>query len=122
MSVSSVRDLLQARWGVPLTTPLHGVVTTAVGVAPGHILRQDAGRVGFLLVNLGGGVLYCIPKFPTLAPPSSAQGIRVEANGGNLSVNWEDDGEMVAVEWQAVATAPTTLLILPVQIDQGRTA
>jgi len=119
MAVRSVRDLLSARWGVPLT-PRHSSPIVTVGVTVVSLLRQDAARVGFMVANLGAFTLFLIPQGAGF-PPDATHGIRLEPNGGALTVNWEEDGEAVAYEWLAAASGnSTSVYFLETLIDQGR--
>ena len=64
--ISSVRDLLTARWGVPLSTSPRGPTKVAVALAPVTVLKQDAARVGFIITNLGNGVIWLLPALAEL--------------------------------------------------------
>lgn len=103
----TVRDLLRARLGVP-TSPQVNRAASSVGTTAATVLRNDPSRVSFVLVNLGAFVVFVVLR----GEPSSTNGLRVEPNGGTLIVGWEDDGEMVAWEWRAVAVGGTSALLV----------
>ena len=74
---------------MPLSTSPRGPTKVAVALAPVTVLKQDAARVGFIITNLGNGVIWLLPALAELGAVSSSNGIRVEANGGNVTLNWE---------------------------------
>ena len=100
MPSRTIRDLLLARLGVP-TTPQTNRSTASVGTTAGQILRNDTGRVAFLIVNLGAFSIFVVPQ--VAGQPSPTLGVLIQANGGALSAKWDDDGEVVAWEWLAIA-------------------
>lgn len=94
----STRGLLQRRIGAALSSSVNRVVSS-VGAAVVTVLKQDPSRVQFLFVNLGANTIFLAP----LGTPSANNGILVAPNGGSVVLNWEEDGEVVGWEWQAVA-------------------
>ncbi len=116
LPIRSVRDLLRNRWGVPLTPRVSRNVL--VPLFPfGSILRQDAARIGFVIVNEGDNVCQLSP----FTDPFTGTGIRLDPSGGALITDWEQDGEQVAWEWFGNSIGnPTSLYIVEVLLDQGR--
>ena len=119
MIVRNVRDLLTNRLGVPtrprLTLP---VITAAPLVATA--LKQDAARVAILFVNVSGFQIFLTPQ-DGFFPPSANFGIKIEPNGGAVSVLWDEDGEVTAWEWRAAGNGGAGLLyIVETIIDEGR--
>ncbi len=100
MPSRTIRDLLTARLGVP-TTPQTNRSTSSVGTTVGQLLRNDPGRVAFLIVNLGGFNIFAVPQ--DAGAPSATKGILIQPNGGALVAKWDDDGEVTAWEWLAIA-------------------
>lgn len=94
----TIRALLEAKFGTRFT-PFANRAASTIGATAGQIFRQDPSRVAFLFVNLSLNNIFLTP----LGAPSSSNGIRVDANGGSLAVNWEEDGEVVAWEWLGIA-------------------
>lgn len=81
------------------------------------VLRNDPSRVSFLFVNLGAFLVFITPR----GEPSATNGIRLEANGGGVSAEWETDGEVVAWAWRAISVGGLTdVFILENLIDAGR--
>ena len=119
MIVHSVRDLLTTRLGVPTRPRVQRPVISPAPVQS-PALKQDAARVAILFVNVGAFQVFLIPQDGTF-PASVNNGIKVEPNGGSLSVLWDEDGEITAWEWTAAANGGTSLLyIVETIIDEGR--
>ena len=119
MIVRNVRDLLTNRLGVP-TRPRTQLVTLAAAPLVATALKQDAARVGILFVNVGTLQIFLAPQ-DGFFPPSANFGIKIEPNGGAVSVLWEEDGEITAWEWRAAANGGNSLLfIVETIIDEGR--
>ena len=78
MPSRTIRDLLLARLGVP-TTPQTNRSTASVGTTAGQILRNDTGRVAFLIVNLGAFSIFAVPQ--VAGQPSPTLGVLIQANG-----------------------------------------
>jgi hypothetical protein len=115
MPPTSVRELLDAKYGVPLTTEENNEVSS-VGVAAVRLVRQNPKRVGFLVVNLSLNNMYIRPA----RAASSSAGVRLDANGGNASVWFEQDGEVTGWEWFVVADgAASPVLVLETIITPG---
>jgi len=121
VAIQSVRDLLVSRWGVPLNSVL---ATPAVVAFPSRsvLFKQDAARVGFIVVNFTGFTLFIAPA-PANIQLGGTGGIRLEANGGTATAQWDEDGEMVAYEWVANAVGGGgPVFTVELRIDQGRGA
>ncbi len=103
----SIRDLLRARLGTP-TSPRVNRAATTVGLTATTVLRQDPSRVSWLFVNLSTATMFLTPA----GVPSATNGIRIEPNGGNLELRWEEDGEVVAWEWRAIADAAASRIFV----------
>jgi len=80
----------------------------AVQVALTSVLKQNPARVAVLLVNDGA--------FQVLAAPQGSgfegAGSRIDPSGGSLFLWWEEDGELPAREWVAVAVGGVSTLDL----------
>ena len=102
----TIRDLLLARLGAP-TTPFTNRAGSSVGTTAALVLRNDPSRIAFLFVNLSLNTIFLTP----VGVPSSTNGIALAASGGSVMVLWEEDGEMTAWEWRAVATAAASTFL-----------
>lgn len=72
-----------------------------VGVAATQIMRSNPQRVGLVVVNLSGNVMYIAPNNQVTA----ASGIYLAPNGGSASMVWDRDFEMCSMPWYAIAGA-----------------
>lgn len=75
--------------------------TVAVGVASTQVLGNDPERVSVVLVNLSANVIFI--GFD--AGVSATRGIRLTANGGQVSYNAREDYTLPIREVHALATA-----------------
>lgn len=74
-----------------------------------NILDRDPERVFTFIVNIGANTVHLRSK----ADPSTSSGIRLDANGGFISFNAENDATMPAKGWKGIATtAASTLYVL----------
>ncbi len=96
----SVRDLITERFGAPVHVAVNRSVAS-VGLTPVSILRNDPDRLGAVVVNLSLNRLYLGP----FVDPSATKGVRLDANGANLGLNWFEDYDVTGWEWFAVADA-----------------
>jgi len=96
----SLRDLIDRRLGV---RTFHGVnrATSSIGTSIATLVRQDANRVAFIVINLSPVNLFIGP----IEAPSSTRGIQVGPNGGNFTAVWDEDFDLVGFEWRALAEA-----------------
>src|SRR5260370_42475517 len=65
------------------------------------ILKQAPTRVAFVLVNPSGSDFLIAP---TRFGNPLVFGLRAQAGGGTIVGVWDEDGEMIAEEWQGVST------------------
>ena len=63
------------------------------------VLPQDPSRIGFIIVNHGGFDIFITPT----GTATVNNGVRVPSGGGSATAIWDEDGEVVAWEWQAIA-------------------
>lgn len=104
----NVRDLIRERWGVNVT-PVFQRGTTLIGGAVATIFKNDPNRIALWLCNSGGQDVFVTPDPAHIAAFGT---IRVSANGGVLTAQYDEDGEVVAYEWQAVTSGTNTNLFL----------
>ncbi len=120
--IANVRDLLDKRLGVPVWTRGNSPSVPNVGTTAAVLIKQDAARIGFIAVNLGSNPCFLVPD-GIGSSPAAGIGLKLEPQGGNVALLWEEDGEMVAWAWQAAVLVGSTLvLVLEILIDQGRQA
>jgi len=112
--MSTARELVLARFGAPVN-PVVNRSTASVGATATRLFINDPDRLGFLVVNLSINDLFIGP-FPDV---SATKGIRLGANGGNVSLVWFEDFEITAWEWFAIGSAAATTL-LAIEYLSGR--
>jgi len=110
----TIRDLLNARFGVPFT-PRFNRETQSVGGGFTLVLRQDPARIAFTIVNVSTSDVGISPA----GQPVSQKSFILAANGGVLTAQWDEDGEIVSQEWRGFAIVPpATLMILETVIEK----
>lgn len=80
------------------TRPVVNPVTDTVGTTATKILLNNPDRFSWLVVNLSADRGY-LGWDPTVG---AAKGVPIEANGGTVSMYWQEDGEVVCYELYAV--------------------
>jgi len=76
-----------------------------------QLLKANPDRVRWTIFNLGTEVAYLSHG----ADPSSTNGYYLDKNGGMLSMNWHDDGELVGYPIYAISAGTPTLYISAVR-------
>ena len=99
------REFTLKRFGFP-TRAVENPVVAAVGVAVLTVLRNNPDRVFWLIVNLSANIVYV----GLAGDVSATKGIRLDANGGWVSMSVEEDGEAVGYEVFAVATGAASAI------------
>jgi hypothetical protein len=108
-------DLLRERFKIK-TRPLVNPLVAAVGLAAIPIAQNNPDRVGFVMINLSANIVYISPLDTVLA----TAGIRLDANGGQVSMVWDEDFELVSQPWYGIATgAGSAVFILEIIGQQG---
>ncbi len=107
MPSTTVRDVIRNLRGVATTPRINRDASQATAVS-GVILKNDPSRVFFLVVNLGGFDVFVAPQ----GLASATRGVRVHAAGGAMTVQFDEDGEVVASEWQAIGNGGTSALYI----------
>ncbi len=113
MPSRTVRDLLVALRGVTYTPRSNPVVVA--GLTDTIVLKNNPARIAWLIVNFGPIDCFLLP----LTAPVSGSGVRLAANGGAVSAEWTEDGELVAYEWHSVCVINTitTLTVIEEVIE-----
>jgi len=100
-------DLLRAKFHVK-TRELINPVVAAVGVAAIPVARNNPDRLAFVMINLSANIVYISPLPGVLA----TAGIRLDPNGGLISMVWDEDFELVSHEWYGIATAAASAIFV----------
>lgn len=108
-------DLLERRFGVKTRGVRDPLGVSPIGVDPVIVLPNNPNRLGFIVMNLSANVVYFDLEQDVSATPGAEVGLRMDANGGFVSMIWDEDFQMTAWAWWAVsAGADTRLVILEV--------
>lgn len=103
----TLAQLIEEKFGVrvrPVVNPLIGTVdATAL-----QMLNNNPNRLAFLLFNLSANVLYILHENTV----STARGIRLDPNGGNVTIVWDEDFHLVGWEWWCVGSGAGTGFLL----------
>ena len=98
----SVYELIEQKLGV--TIDFRFGELTSVGTASAEAARNDPGRVALLMVNLSSNTITVRPVHDA----TTAQGIRLTANGGCFTANWQDDLILPALRWSAISSGSSS--------------
>ncbi len=99
------QEYIQKEYGFPLEVVEHIHVLGAV--VPVEILPNDPNRVAWTIFNVGAGIGYV--AFSSAV--GAAFGMQMAGNGGFISTNAREDGEVPCRSLWAIGAAATTLYI-----------
>lgn len=92
--MGALSDYMRKRWGVrtySVKNPLTGTVIAGIT----QILLNNPDRFMVLIVNLDDEDIYLAQD----SVPTTTNGIRLDANGGNVVLTADEDGELVGYDW-----------------------
>ena len=89
-----------------LTQAVENPAISSIGTTVDTALKNNPDRVFWLIINLSGNVVYVALSRDV----STTKGIRLDPNGGWASMSADEDGEAVAYEVFAVATAAASAI------------
>lgn len=99
----ALAELLMERFKIRTRAVENPKSVTAASTTAQQILGNNPSRLGFVIVNLGAEVCYVGLRNEV----SSSRGIRLDANGGSVSMVWDEDFQMVAWAWWIIAASGT---------------
>ena len=105
--MGALSDLLKDRFKLK-TRSLVNPLVAAVGVAAIPVLLNHPDRVGFVMVNLSANIIYISP----LDTVAATAAIRLDPNGGAVSLVWDEDFELVSHEWYGIATGAASAVFV----------
>ena len=109
-------ELLMERFKVKTRGVKNPGNVTSIGVTPQVFLPNNPNRLAFILLNLSANVIYIGLDNEVNAGVGTEEGIRLDANGGSWSAIWDEDFQMTAWAWWAVATgAASRIFVLEVR-------
>lgn len=103
----SLHGLINQRFGVR-TRHKENDSTTAMTTAEARVLRNDSARLAATIINLGQVDVFVRPN----TGPSATVGIRIGPNGGSMALIWDEDFNMVGLEWFGVTDAGVSTLYI----------
>ena len=94
----TLADLITDKLGVRTTFRINPEASS-IGTSVARVFGNNPNRVAWVFINLSANAIYLAPD----PAPSSSRGIRVGQNGGSLAATWEEDFDIVGLEWNGVA-------------------
>lgn len=111
----SLHQLIQERFGVRTRSP-ENRENVAMTTMEALVLRNDSSRLAAVIINLGQTDVFIRPR----SGVSATVGIRIGANGGTFSLQWDEDFDLTGKEWFGVTLVGTsTLYTLEVLVEPG---
>lgn len=108
-----LHTMLEALYGTR-SRAVENPENTLLGVAALRILPNDPMRVGFIICNLSANGVYIAPTNQVAA----TRGIFVPPNGGSVSVVWDRDFELCAIEWWGIAGGANSQVYVLANVNQ----
>jgi hypothetical protein len=96
-------DLIRDRFGLVVQVN-RDPGTTVVGLTATQLLNQSPNRLALTIINNGTGRIWLFPG----NNPSVTHGIVLAAGGGQVSLVWDDDWDVLGFEWWAIAEVAAT--------------
>ncbi len=103
----SLHNLINQRFGVR-TRSVDNREATAITITSQVIARNDSARLALNIVNQGQQVV----NVRNQDAPTAAIGYSIGPNGGSLTLNLDEDFNMVGHEWQAITPSGTSTLFV----------
>lgn len=107
-------DLLLERFKIKTRAVENPRDIVLLGAAPLMILANNPNRLGAVIVNLSANVVY----IGLTNEVSATNGIRLNANGGQASLIWDEDFQMTAWAWWGMATAAASRIYVLENVEQ----
>lgn len=77
------------------------VTPVAIGVNAVPVVPYNPNRIGLVIVNTGTSIITLSP----LPNPTTGVGLLLITNGSSISLNWHDDGDVVASNFYGIGSA-----------------
>lgn len=97
---------MRDRFGVDVGVNLDPVTAT-VGTSSVNVLKNNPNRLALTVINLGTAKVYLRPQ----APATALSGIVLAAGGGSVNLVWDEDFDLVGMEWSAIADVVATPIL-----------
>lgn len=99
----NLRDVIDSRFGVRTEAAVNREGDT-VGTTQQTILAANPRRLAATIVNLGAAAIYLSPD----STVSASRGVRIAPSGGTFGLVFDEDFDLVAYPWVAIADAAGT--------------
>ena len=102
--MSYVTDYIKKKWGTKTRSIINPLGSISAGVSEQKLLGGNPDRFSYILFNLGSNDLYVSFSHEV----SATNGMLIVANGGNISMNADDDGELVTYPIYGISPSGST--------------
>lgn len=99
-------ELLDKQFGVKTRTVMDSLGVVNIGTSVKKILDNNPNRLAWIICNLSSNTLY----IALTNDPSSSKGILVGANGGIVSMLWNEDFESTGWEIFGLGSSTNTYI------------
>ena len=107
----SLASVLQTLFGVRTRAEINPLVSS-IGTSAVQVLPNDPDRLAYSVVNLSSNIIYVGLD----SSVSSSRGIRLDANGGECSMLFDEDFQTTGYElWAVSAGAASAIYVLAVK-------
>lgn len=114
----SLHKLIDQRFGVR-TRGVQNRANVQQTTTAGRVMRNDSSRLAATIINLGANPVFITPD----GQPSTTRGIRVGPSGGAVTLIWDEDFNLVGLEWFGLTDAGTSdVYVLEVVVEPGEVA
>jgi len=102
--MSPLADLIMDKYGIKSRAVVDPLGVSPIGVNPVLGLHNNPNRLGFIIMNLSANIVYAHLTQDVNAGAGTEVGIRIDPNGGYLSMSWLEDLQMVGWAWWLVSS------------------
>jgi hypothetical protein len=105
VGVKQLSELVYEKFGIRTRAKVNPV-TASLGITAALALKSNPNRLAWLLINLSANVVY----IGFSRDVSSTKGIRLNANGGQASMIWDEDFDITGWEIYGVAAGANSAI------------
>lgn len=107
-------DLLMERFKVKTRAVRDPLGVGAIGADAALILANNPNRLGFVIMNLSAETVYIDLTQAVSAALGFEVGLRLDPNGGFITMIWDEDFQMTAWAWWSAATGAARMAIIEI--------
>ena len=105
--IRSVYDLIREKYGVDAHVVVNRT-TSDIDTTSKIIALNDPARVALVVMNLAANPVYLNP----IDIATVAAGLRLDATGGSVSMDWQKDMILPALEWHGISSVANQAIIV----------